>query len=512
MTGPRPTYPEGRNPFPLTDLGNAERFAFMHADRLRFVPAWGSWLVWDDRRWRRDDLRRVHRLAWETVRAIYDEGIAQEDKKDKKATLVHAVRSESEARIRAMVNLAQSHHTLVMSHTELDADPWLLNVENGTIDLRLGTLRAHRQADLMTRLAPVVFDAEAECPRWLAFLTRIMNGREELVAFLQRAIGYSLTGDTREQCLFFLYGTGQNGKSTFVELFLDLLGDYAATADFSTFLERRSEGPRNDVAGLAGARFVSSIEASEGKRFNTALVKSLTGGDRIKARFLYAELFEFKPLFKLWLAANHKPAIPDTTISIWRRIKLVPFTVQIPDAEKDEGLPAALRAELPGILRWAVEGCQAWLETGLRAPEEVKAATEKYRAESDLLAEFLEECCERDPGASVQATELFKTYKAWAEEGKEHAMTQTKFGRELEARGFAVAKLGTGQNRLKYRLGLRLLNGHLSPSGTDGDSQNGDSVKSLHSHPSRNDFSENSPNRPQPSPDFFDLDDTQDYN
>jgi putative DNA primase/helicase len=249
-----------------------------------------------------------------------------------------------------------------------------------------------------------------------------------------------------------LHGSGSNGKSTFLEVLQALLGDYGVQADFATFVEKKGDGPRNDVARLAGARMVRSSEIGEGKRLNESLVKSLTGQDTIAARYLYSEAFEFKPTFKLWLAANHKPVIRGTDHAIWRRVRLIPFTVTIRDDEKDETLKDRLLTELPGILQWAVAGCQQWLESGLRPPDVVMAATQAYQSESDILGAFLDECCELGTGLEVAAGDLYAAYRKWAKDNGEFELSQTAFGRRIEERGFDVRK-----NGIKYRRGLRLL-------------------------------------------------------
>jgi putative DNA primase/helicase len=259
--------------------------------------------------------------------------------------------------------------------------------------------------------------------------------------------------------LFFLHGSGANGKTTFLEIIRAITGDYAAVADFTTFLEKRGDGPRNDVARLFGARVVTSSEVGEGKRLNESLVKALTGGEMISARFLYADLFEFMPTFKVFLAANHKPVIRGTDDGIWRRVRLVPFTVQIPAEEQDKELLAKLRGELPGILRWALAGCILWQRHGLGIPDEVRAATEAYRSESDTMGAFLEEYCELGTGFefSEPASALYAAYAQWAREGGEYQLSQTAFGRRLEERGIVAVKKGTGGSRKVWRDGVRLV-------------------------------------------------------
>lgn len=453
-----------RRRFMLTDTGNAERLIARHGPDLRYVPVWDRWLVWNDTRWVEDKKSlRVAALAKSTVRDMYAE--AKDAAGDYREELSkHAKRSESARGRSSMIECARSEPGVALKTEELNGDPWALNVENGTIDLRTGKLHAHRREDLITKLVPITYDIEARCDRWEAFLSRILNGNHELIAFLQRALGYSLTGLTTEQCLFFLYGSGSNGKSTFLELLRDLLGDYSTQADFTTFLERKGDGPRNDIARLYGARAVTSSEVGEGKRLNESLVKTLTGGDVVAARYLYTETFEFQPAFKLWLAANHRPIIRGTDFAIWRRIRLIPFTVQIPAEEQDRGLKDALRAELPGILAWAVAGCLLWQRNGLGTPLEVSAATDQYRRESDTLGAFLEDCCELGETHAEPASELYAAYKKWASEGGEYELPQTRFGRELEERGFSAEKRGRGNARVKWRTGLRLVVGATVPT------------------------------------------------
>ncbi len=419
--------------FNLTDLGNAERFFADHGEDVRFCYPWRKWLVWTGARWERDDSGQVHRLAKETVRGIYREASAAEDEDRRKAIANHARASESETKIRALVELAKSEAPV--SPDELDADPMLLNVRNGTIDLRTGALREHRREDLITKLAPVEYDPNAEAPAWEAFLERVLPG-EELRGFVRRAAGYSATGDTSEQCMFINHGPGANGKSTFQEAVSAALGDYAMRTPTETLLVKRAGGVPNDVARLKGARFVTASETEEGRRLAESLVKDLTGQDTISARFMWAEWFDFKPTHALHLSTNHKPEIRGTDAAIWRRIRLIPWAVTIPAAEQDRKLTEKLRGELPGILAWIVRGCSEWMREGLKAPEEVRRATKAYRAEMDVLAAFLADCCLRDEGEEAFAGELWGAWKRWCEETGEQVGTQKRFGGQLAERGF----------------------------------------------------------------------------
>jgi P4 family phage/plasmid primase-like protien len=419
--------------FNLTDLGNAERFIAHHGEDVRYCYPWRKWLVWTGARWERDEAGRVYRLAKETVRGIYREASDEEDEDRRKALGKHARASESETRIRAMVELAKPE--IPVSPDELDASPWLLNTANGTIDLRTGELREHRREDLITKVAPVEYDPAAAAPTWEAFLERVLPG-EELRQFVQRAVGYSATGSTSEQCMFIHHGPGANGKSTFAETLSATLGDYAMRTPTETLLVKRPGGVPNDVARLKGARYVTASETEEGRRLAESLVKDLTGQDTISARFMWAEWFDFKPTHALHLSTNHRPEIRGSDAAIWRRIRLVPWSVTIPPAEQDRKLPEKLRAELPGVLTWIVRGCLEWQREGLQAPEEVRQATKAYRAEMDVLAAFLADCCLRAEDETAFAGDLWGAWKRWCEESGEQAGTQKRFGGRLAERGF----------------------------------------------------------------------------
>jgi putative DNA primase/helicase len=333
----------------------------------------------------------------------------------------------------AMVSLTQPD--VPIQPDQLDQNPWLLNCQNGTIDLQTGQLQPHNTGDYITKCVPVAYDPAAECPLWESFLSDIFEGNQELIVYVWKALGYSMTGFTTEQCLWILHGSGQNGKSTFLEVLQLLLADYAETASPSTFLHQDRETVRNDVAKLRSARFVSAIETEDGRRLSEVMVKQMTGGDAITARFLFAEYFSFKPSFKIWLATNHKPDIRGTDLAMWRRIRLIPFNWTVPEKQLDKSLPDKLPAELPGILAWCVRGCLEWQAAGLEPPEIVQAAINEYRAEQDVLGNFLTERCRLGGDFAASARDLYEAYRDWAESNGETAHTQHRFGKQLRERG-----------------------------------------------------------------------------
>jgi putative DNA primase/helicase len=411
----------------LTDLGNAERFADQHRESARYVGAWNSWMVWDGKRWQRDTSNRVALLAKVTARSI-DKEVEHAGSDERRASLrKHATKSESRAGIENMIALARGE--LAAAPNDFDVDPWLLNVNNGTLDLRTGQLRPHAREDMLTKLARVDSDPNARCPQWDDFVSWAMAGNTELVAFLRRAVGYSLAGVTSEHVLVFSHGEGRNGKGVFHNTVARILGDYASKAPRGLLVESRNERPPNELADLHGARFVLCAEVKQGQRFDEGLIKDLVGEDRIKARKLYQDLWEFTPTHTLFLCGNHKPVIHGSDDGIWRRMRLVPWLVQISEDAKDTKLAEKLSLESSGILAWAVRGCLEWQENGLGAPGVVKEATEAFRKESNRLHEFLEARCKLAPELKVARRSLRAAYEAWCKE----------VGREpLHDKGFAA--------------------------------------------------------------------------
>jgi putative DNA primase/helicase len=465
---------------PYSDYTNALAFVRDHGPRLRYCYPWKSWLIWTGTHWQRDTSGTVMLWAKDTVKRLARRVEALDDEKKIAALMAHIKSSLSTAKLKAMVESAQSEPGIPVQPEELDADPWLLNCVNGTLDLRGGELKPHRQADLITRCLPISYDTEAQYPTWETFLWRIMGGSQDpddpdmptgglenrqaadlrakaLIGFLQRAIGYTLTGSTREQCIFILHGPTKTGKSTFLATLRALLGAYGQQADMSSFMHKEKEEVRNDLADLAGSRFVCALESKEGRRLAESLVKQLTGGvDLIKARFLFQEHFTFKPQFKIFLGTNHKPVIKDTDNAIWERIRLVPFIVHIPKPERNKALDEQLQAELPGLLAWAVRGCLEWQRLGeLGEPDAVVEATAIYRTEMDTIARFLDECCTTgDPKfVKVKASALASAYQAWCKRTGEWPLANRAFILDMEKRGYE-RKRGTANQYYWHGFGL----------------------------------------------------------
>jgi putative DNA primase/helicase len=427
-------------PLPYSDYTNARAFVQDHGQRLRYCFPWKTWLVWTGTHWQRDTSGEVIRLAKQTVKRLARQ-VEHLDETQASVLLAHIKTSLSMAKLKALVECAQSEDGIPVQPEALDQNPWLLNCANGTLDLRTGELRPHQQADLLTKCLSIPYQPKATCPTWQAFLWRIMGGTltpddpdmsvgelearqraddraKALIAYLQEAAGYILTGSTREQCLFLCHGPTKTGKSTYLATMRALTGPYGTQADMQTFMHKDRPEIRNDLADLAGARYVYAVESQEGKRLADGLVKQLTGGtDAVKARFLFQEYFEFKPQFKAYIGTNHLPKVKEDDDAIWERIRRIPFTVQIPKDERDTSLDTKLLEELPGILAWAVQGCLTWQQRGrLEEPQPVLDATQEYRAEMDDIGRFLNEVCILGSPETykTQATALLHAFHRWA--------------------------------------------------------------------------------------------------
>ncbi|WP_428665043.1 phage/plasmid primase, P4 family [Reyranella sp.] len=427
-----PFRPEDRPP-DFTDEALALRFAELHADDLRFVATWGKWLHWSGTHWCLDDTLQAFDFAREVCR---EAAVAVPHKKDKLAAVIASAKT-----VAAIERLAKADRRLAATSDQWDADPWLLNTPRGTINLRTGIVRPHNPNDHCTKSTEA--SPEGECPAWLAFLARVTGGDADLQSFLQRVLGYALTGDTTAHALFFLFGHGANGKSVAIDTVAGIMGDYHQTAPIETFTHSTGERHPTELARLRGARLVTAVETEEGRRWAESRIKALTGGDKIAARFMRQDFFEFTPQFKLVIAGNHKPALRSVDEAIRRRFNLIPFSVTIPAEERDPNLRDKLKAEWPGILRWMVEGCLAWQQHGLAAPAAVRDATSAYLESEDALAVWVDERCVRDTNAWTTSAELFSSWKTWADGTGEFVGSAKRFAQNLETRGFQpVRKMG----------------------------------------------------------------------
>ncbi len=427
--------------YSFDDTGNAQRLQDAYGEQIRYSFVDKKWLYYDGRKWCVDFTGVLKRLCDQAVEDMgndleYYLEHAPEDadlEAYKKQYLQHMKSSRSSRSKAAM--LKETEHRAPILPSQMDRHTDLLNTPNGIIQLRSGEMIPHDPNMYLSRVTHAEYTDKIDCPQWEGFLRDIFAGDMELIRYIQKAVGYSITGSTQEQCAFFLYGTGKNGKTTFLDTLSDLLGDYAMNIQPETLMLKngQSGGANSDVARLKGARLVTSAEPNEGMRINEGLLKQLTGGDRVTARKLYGEEFEFSPEFKLWMATNHKPVIRGTDLGVWRRIHLIPFTVQIPPEKRDPYLKYKLRREAQGILKWAVDGCLLWQREGLKMPSAVWDAVKEYRDEMDVISAFLSECVAEGPG-EVGAGQLYKAYVQWAEENNEYKMSGTKFGKEMGSR------------------------------------------------------------------------------
>lgn len=421
----------------MTDLGNVRRFVSQHHERLRSILSKRSnpWYVWTGSHWEPDRTGEAMRLAKQTVRSIHREADSVKDEERQGALQEHAYRSEGAERIRAIVDLAKTEPEIAIREDQLDRDLWLFNMRNGTIDLQSGKKWKHKKTDYITKISPVEYDRRARAPRWESFLSEIFDGDKALIGFIKRAMGYTLTGDTREHALFFCYGKGRNGKSTFLEVFRELLADYSIQADFATFQSTRNDGPRHDLARMRGARLVTAIEAHSDRSFDETVLKQMTGGDTVTARNLYESSFEFKPQFKLWLAANHLPLVREQTEALWSRILMIPFTVVIPPHKRKKNLGLHLIKELPGILNWVLEGCQEWKRNGLMAPDTVRKAIDDYKEEYDVASEFFITRCNLSADEWTSRSALYQSFADWWQETRgRNPLSHTVFNRLITER------------------------------------------------------------------------------
>lgn len=430
--------------FAQTDYGNAERLHAVFGDRIRWCHDMQRWLVWNDKRWVVDHQHAIIRLARQTMRHFLAQ-VPQMDSDLQDAADKFGKKSENKAGLHNMVDLCRSLHGVSISAADLDADPWLLNVQNGILDLRTGEVSPHAPEFLISKICPVRFNIDAECPLFLRFLRRILDDRDNLIDYVQRAIGYSLSGIVSEKAMFCAFGQGNNGKTTLLELFRWILGDYSAQVMIDTLMAKASENNNTlaDLADIRGARFVTTSEAEENARLSEGKIKYLTGMGEVKTCRKYENPIVFAPSHKIWMDANHRPVVRGTDKAIWNRLKPIGFTVTIPDAEIDRDLQNKLRAEAEGILTWAVWGCRDWQADGLGDLPEIAEESDRWKAENDPLKDFLEDWCRidlEDSECFTRASELRKAYEKWAEEeGERFELSRHKFKERLELRGLKYA-------------------------------------------------------------------------
>lgn len=428
--------------FPTTEVGDAEFFASINAEKVRFDHLRGRFLVFSGHRWMPDPDGASRRLGLDAMRVRQQRALDLTDSKERAAHLTWAFKGESRNRIDNMLAIAKAIKPISDAGDKWDTEPYLLGTPNGVINLTTGELRAGHPEDRITMSVRTPFDPTATCPIWTETITQIFGGDQELIAYIQRALGYSLMADCREECLFFCWGDGRNGKGTLMNTFAWVVGDYADDLPFSALeLHDRASIP-NDIAKLVGKRFATASESGETTRLNEARVKALTGRDPITARFMRAEFFTFQPVAKFWLAANKKPIVRDDSEGFWSRIHLIPFTQSFAGRE-DKSLKDKLRAEAAGILAWAVRGCLAWQREGLNPPAVVRNATDEYRRESEPLTPFYEACCVIRDGARVQSADLYHAYERWRDSyhvKDRQRLNVTTFGKEVRKRFSAEKK------------------------------------------------------------------------
>lgn len=439
----------------FNDMWNAEIFVKQHGHVIRNCGHLGGWYLWNGKIWELDEKHRITQLARKTVNSLYEMAHKEEDPKKQKFFYQHIKSSGNKGKLEAMVSLARSNADTSITAEQFDRDIFMLNCQNGVLDLKNKKFLNHSSDLLLTKICRTYYDETADCPRWKEFLNRIFLGNNEIIDFMQKAVGYALTGDVSRQMFFILYGKGSNGKSTLVETIITMLGDYAATAATSTFTLKRNNEIPNDVARLKGMRFINTSELEQSRNLDEALVKKFTSEEPILARFLHHEFFEFKPTGKIFFSTNYKPTIRGTDDGIWRRIKLIPFTYKFPEDRKIEGYAEKyLFTEFPGILRWAVEGYYKLQDEGLKDPDVVRCATGQYKISEDTIGQFVEEHCVILPQARVLVLELYDYYKNHTD----RFMIKKDFNDYLERHGFASARATAGIHKGKffwYGIGIR---------------------------------------------------------
>ena len=444
--------------YPYDDTGNADRFTDIFKDRVLYSYTNKGWYIYDGKRWLFDTLGRINDYFEQSIEVMKKQGMTtnipmleNETSEDYQKRL-KAIRTAYEKHLTysrsnrgTVAGVKQSMHKNSVDISEFDGNDMLINLENSVYDMVSGINIPHDATLKFTKKANVNYDESKKCPRWEQFLREIFNDDKDLIKWIQKALGYSLTGKTSEQVMFILNGNGRNGKSVFLDVVSHIFGDYRTNIQPDSLMVKNSQGANSDIARLKGARFVTTVESNDGMRFNEGLVKQLTGGDTVTARFLHANEFEFTPKFKVWMATNHRPIIRGTDKGIWRRIRLIPFEREFTEEEVDLDLTSKLLAESDGILQWMLKGLEMWQKERLGMCEKILMANKEYRQEMDVVSTFIEECVNNSLGKEVKASELYQHYKNYCLQNGFFVLTSTKFGRELDNKGYIKTHKRTGK-------------------------------------------------------------------
>lgn len=444
--------------YPYDDTGNADRFTDIFKDKVLYSYTNKGWYIYDGKRWLFDTLGRINDYFEQSIEVLKKQGVVtnipmleNETSEDYQKRL-KAIRNAYEKHLTysrsnrgTVAGVKQSMHKNSVDISEFDGNDMLINLENSVYDMVSGINIPHDATLKFTKKANVSYDESKKCPRWEQFLREIFNDDKDLIKWIQKALGYSLTGKTSEQVMFILNGNGRNGKSVFLDVVSHIFGDYRTNIQPDSLMVKNSQGANSDIARLKGARFVTTVESNDGMRFNEGLVKQLTGGDTVTARFLHANEFEFTPKFKVWMATNHRPIIRGTDKGIWRRIRLIPFEREFTEEEVDLDLTSKLLAESDGILQWMLKGLEMWQKERLGMCEKILMANKEYRQEMDVVSTFIEECVNNSLGKEVKAAELYQHYRNYCSQNGFFVLTSTKFGRELDNKGYIKLRKRTGQ-------------------------------------------------------------------
>ena len=435
------------------DTGNADRFIDRYGNLYKYSYIANKFYIYDGMKWKIDDKGSIRKLIDEMIESIKDEKIIHgDDVTEEEAREFFQKYYKKTRGTQAKKNIMNElMHRRPATPDDFDRDDMLINVANGYIDLTSRELYKHDINKMFSQITNTDYTEKMQPAVWLDFLNDIFAGDQEVIRYIQKALGYSLTGSTREQIMFILFGKGRNGKSIFVEVISEILGDYSNNMQAKSLMVKKNDNVNTDIARLSKARFVTSSEPNEGFRFDEGLIKQLTGGDKVTARFLYAEEFEYTPKFKIWVSTNHKPIIRGTDDGIWRRLVLIPFDVQIPEEKVDKDLKYKLLREAPAILNWMAEGAYMWMQEGLAMPKKLKEASKAYRNEMDVIEQFIEDECKRVDDAKVKANELYELYKRWANENGNYKMSNKDFGQKMKEK-FKYKRLKTGM----YYFGIEI--------------------------------------------------------